>query len=127
MPVRLAPIQRKTRIAESTVFSELNVVKFAEVVGVQLEQIRQYRLLLRRGRNELNTCHHAQIDVHSTLDARCDLPENQVCNAASNSLSHKPTILECGLALLIKKAAPHKQISVSSRSPGLVPKTETNG
>jgi hypothetical protein len=52
----LAPIEWKVLVAESTIWSQLNLVKLAEVVRVQLKQIGEDSLLLRCGGNEFNVC-----------------------------------------------------------------------
>jgi hypothetical protein len=49
MPVRLRPIKRKGPVAEPAILSDIQTVEFAKIVCVQLNQVRQDRLLLRRG------------------------------------------------------------------------------
>lgn len=48
VPVRLAPIERKVLVAESTVDAELYVVEFAEIVSIQFEQVCECGLVFRR-------------------------------------------------------------------------------
>jgi hypothetical protein len=52
---RVAPVQRKRLVLKAAVCAEFQIVKFAEVVCIQLEQIRDDRLLLGRSREHLNS------------------------------------------------------------------------
>ena len=52
--ILLTPIEREVRVVESAIGFESDIEEFAEIVKVQLEQVRQDRLLLGRCRDELN-------------------------------------------------------------------------
>ena len=52
MPVGLSPVPRKISITEPAAGALLQIVEFAEVVCVQLQQIGNDRIQLRRGGNE---------------------------------------------------------------------------
>ena len=48
MPTRLGPIPGKSIVAEPAVFSDLHIIKVAEIVNVQFQEIRQdWRVLSR--------------------------------------------------------------------------------
>ena len=49
MSIGLTPIKRKAPVAESTICAQIDVVEFTEIVCIQLKEISQDRLLLRRG------------------------------------------------------------------------------
>ena len=65
-------------VAESTVYSQLTLVKLAQVVCIQLKQIGEERLVVRRGGNEFNggswsfrvSCHDGIIGLSSELLTR---------------------------------------------------------
>ncbi len=55
MPARISPIERQRLISELAVLPYIYMVEFAEIVRVQLEQLRQDRLLFRRSRDQFKT------------------------------------------------------------------------
>src|ERR1700677_4031398 len=53
MPLGIGPIQFKVLVAESSIFPWLYIEELAEVISVQLKQVRNYGLLLSRRANHL--------------------------------------------------------------------------
>ena len=53
MSVGLRPIERKGPVAKSAILPYIQIAEFAKIVCVQLKQVRQDRLLLRRRRDNL--------------------------------------------------------------------------
>jgi len=54
MSVGLTPVKWETGVDEPPVRSQIHVVKLAEIVRVQLKQVGEDRLLLKRGGDDFN-------------------------------------------------------------------------
>ena len=82
MPAGFGPVQGKIRITEAPILAYLESNEFGEVMYIQLEQISQGRLVLKRRRDDFN----ASRDFHSVII--CGFNDNQKTDKAVRVANH---------------------------------------